>query len=157
MVKAKRITDPISSETIRVFIQTCALRRSGEIKDDVCQTWGGFPRATGEGSAGWQWAAEVIWRGARYVLILAARFIDFPCSLRPRLPFITYIFWARWMVVLPTVVLFLVSPAASHPWQRHDWSAAALQKPQLFSLFVVKSHKSVKLFGPSYTRLMGIC
>ncbi|CAD0201857.1 unnamed protein product [Chrysodeixis includens] len=41
-------------------------QRSGEIKDDVCQTWGGFPRATGGGAPGGSELGGDLARGAEW-------------------------------------------------------------------------------------------
>lgn len=57
----------------------------------------------------------VIWRGERYVLMLAARFIDFPRRAARTTPFIIYIF--RQVAAGGSVVIFSVSPATS--W-KHD-------------------------------------
>lgn len=89
--------------------------------------------AGGTGRSGWR---EVIWRGERYVLMLAARFIDFPRRSARTTPFIIYIFRARWWLVVDSCYFRLARPPRGN---MIDWSL-----PRAKATFIVVFAISVR-------------
>lgn len=90
-------------------------------------------RAAGGRAAG---GREVIWRGERYVLMLAARFIDFPRRSARTTPFIIYIFRARWWLVVESCYFRLARPPRGN---MIDWSLA---KATFIVVFAISLRRS---------------